>query len=171
MHIEIGPAAAGLLAYEDLISDAAEIGDSGAGGDSLAGIFYTGGTTGPSKGVRLSHANIVANVLNCEQEFGFTENTVWLHGAPMFHLADGGAGFSVTACGGKHVFLTRFDPAAFLASVEQERVTDTLCVPAMLDAVTPTTHPSLERHSTKTLGTIIYGAAPCPRALFAARSR
>jgi long-chain acyl-CoA synthetase len=163
VHIGNGPAAAGLLAYEDLISDSDKIGDSGAGGDSLAGIFYTGGTTGRSKGVMLSHANIVANVINCAQEFGFTENTVWLHGAPMFHLADGGAGFSVTACGGKHVFLTRFDPSAFLASVAQERVTDTLCVPAMLNAVTH--HPSLERHSTKTLGTIIYGAAPMPESV------
>ena len=37
----------------------------------------------------------------------------------MFHLADGAMTFLVTAFGGSHTFLPRFEPGAFLQMVEQ----------------------------------------------------
>jgi len=53
----------GMLHYEDLTAyESAE--DAGAADDDLAGLFYTGGTTGRSKGVMLTHTNLVVNAMN-----------------------------------------------------------------------------------------------------------
>ena len=137
--------------------------DAGRGGDDLAGIFYTGGTTGRSKGVMLSHRNILANAMLCAQEFRFTPDTVWLHAGPMFHLADGAATFLVTAAGGSHTFLPRFEPGAFLTAVATHGVTDTLCVPTMINMIV--NHPDIANVDLSTLRTIIYGASPMPEAV------
>ena len=163
VHIGDSGAPTGLIAYEALIAQGLPMADAGKGGDDLAGIFYTGGTTGRSKGVMLSHRNILGNAMLCAQEFRFTSETVWLHAGPMFHLADGAATFLVTAAGGRHVFVPRFDPGQFLKSVEHHRVTDTLCVPTMVNMIV--NHPDLPKTDMSSLRTIIYGASPMPEAV------
>ncbi len=163
IHLGDGAAPDELTAYESLIAGGGRIDDAGHKDDDLAGIFYTGGTTGRSKGVMLSHRNFVFHAQMCAPEFRFTQDTVWLHAGPMFHLADGAATFLVTAVGGKHVFLPRFDPAVFLKTVAGQRVTDTLCVPTMVNMVVH--HPDLAKTDMSTLKTVIYGASPMPEAV------
>ena len=69
----------------------------------LAGIFYTGGTTGRSKGVMLSHGNLMVNALNALGEGLFPSTAIYLHAAPMFHLANGAAMYSLLLSGGSNV--------------------------------------------------------------------
>ena len=74
--------------YEELLTGAAEQDppDDITEGD-LAGLFYTGGTTGAAKGVMLTHRNLLANAFHFMACWPFTPETRWLVAAPMFHAA------------------------------------------------------------------------------------
>ena len=58
------PAPESSISYEGLVRVHAPAPDADRTGDDLAGLFYTGGTTGRSKGVMLSHRNLTVNALH-----------------------------------------------------------------------------------------------------------
>ncbi|MBT3990098.1 MAG: AMP-binding protein [Rhodospirillaceae bacterium] len=125
--------------------------------DADAMLFYTGGTTGRSKGVRLSHWNIVS----CGMAFGLTvgarSDDVYLHVAPMFHSAD----LLATAWflnGAAHCYMPAFSPAGFLQTIAEHRVSATVTVPAMLMAVVGGL--DMSEFDVSSLRTLIYGASP-----------
>jgi long-chain acyl-CoA synthetase len=103
--------------------------------ETMAGLFYTGGTTGASKGVILTHRNICANALHFQAEFAFRPDTCWLVAAPLFHAAGSFAVLPTVWHAGCQVPLPVFDPAAALDLIESRRVTATLLVPTMLAAI------------------------------------
>jgi long-chain acyl-CoA synthetase len=122
--------------YEELLAGAAEQEPPGdiTEGD-LAGLFYTGGTTGAAKGVMLTHRNLLANAFHFMACWPFTPETRWLVAAPMFHAAGTIGALSIVWNAGSHVFLERFDPGEALDLIEAHRVTATLVVPTMLAAL------------------------------------
>src|SRR4029453_11988455 len=77
----------GTVSYEGLISEGPAIDDANISGDALFGLLYTGGTTAASKGVMLTHTNICANAYNVALAIEYTERDIYLHAAPMFHVA------------------------------------------------------------------------------------
>jgi long-chain acyl-CoA synthetase len=160
-----GPAPAGSLHHEEILAAAAPIADAQRAGDDLAGIFYTGGTTGRPKGVMLSHGNLAANALNVVSLLRVTDETVYLHAAPMFHLADLGMTFAVTLMGGSHTFLPKFDPADTLRALQELRVTHGVFVPTMLQMMVH--RPDVDTYDLSSLRAIIYGASPMSDALLA----
>jgi long-chain acyl-CoA synthetase len=101
----------------------------------LAGLFYTGGTTGASKGVMLTHRNLVANALHFMVCWPFRPDTCWLVAAPLFHAAGSVAVLATVWNGGRQVVLPTFDPGAALDLIEAHGVTATLLVPTMLAAM------------------------------------
>ena len=63
----------GMINYDDVISKGShmqESVDQEMEDDNLAGLFYTGGTTGRAKGVMLSHKNVMSNAINSIIAFG-----------------------------------------------------------------------------------------------------
>ena len=104
--IHIGDAAApsGFVGYEALIEGHSPLPDAGRGGEDLAGIFYTGGTTGFPKGVMLSHRSQWSSAMAVLAVTEHCPQTVILHAAPMFHLAD----CSATISGRSPATPTRF---------------------------------------------------------------
>ncbi len=149
----------GVKPFEELVS-APALEDAGAGGDTLAGLFYTGGTTGKSKGVMLSHNNLVWNAMNAIAGIYFDSETTYIHSGPMFHLADGASTFGVTACGGVHVFVPRFDPVDCLEMIQREKVTHGQYVPTMINMLA--NHPRVREYDVSSLRYILYGASPMP---------
>ncbi len=54
--------------------------------DDLAGLLYTSGTTGRSKGAMLSHENLSSNALTLHKLWQFEEGDVLIHALPIFHV-------------------------------------------------------------------------------------
>ncbi len=158
-----GTSAGEIFSYEHLIENSSLSEADDSMGDDLSGIFYTGGTTGRSKGVMLSHASLVFHALNIVGDLHFSHTTNWLHAGPMFHLSDGAATFAVTAACGSHCFIPRFEPIAYLNAVQTYRATDSVCIPTMLNMLI--NHPEFRKFDLSTLRGILYGGAPMPLAL------
>ncbi|MGI9372910.1 MAG: malonate--CoA ligase [Hyphomicrobiales bacterium] len=54
--------------------------------DDLAGLLYTSGTTGRSKGAMLSHENLSSNAITLHKLWQFEEGDVLIHALPIFHV-------------------------------------------------------------------------------------
>jgi long-chain acyl-CoA synthetase len=155
-----GTAPAGMEGYEDLLEHCgkAVVEDAEPDPNDVAGIFYTGGTTGNSKGVMLTHANLHANTLHILIHFGYQPEHNYLHAPPMFHLADGPLSFAVTMVGACHTILPRFDPVALLETIQRERVTHCVLVPTMVNALIQV--PTIGEYDLSSWKLVFYGASP-----------
>jgi acyl-CoA synthetase (AMP-forming)/AMP-acid ligase II len=163
IHAGVAPSPAGILRYDDLLDEAEPVADAYRSGEDLAGIFYTGGTTGWPKGVMLSHRGLYVNALGLAAEAGLKDDSVGLHAAPMFHLADGAFMNALLMVGACHVALPRFEPVAAMKVIETVGVTETLLVPTMIQMIAD--HPSIGGHDLGSLRTLFYGGSPINEAL------
>ena len=160
----IDAALAGADAVHDVLIDGhAEVEEYPHTRDSLSGIFYTGGTTGRSKGVMLSHGNHVANTLQYVTMVGAVDDTIYLHAAPMFHIADALYVYAITHIGGTHVFIPRFEPAACAQALADHAVTDIILVPTMIQMLLE--QPRFKDFDLSRLQRMFYGASPMPEAV------
>ena len=160
---EASTAPGGLLSYEGLIAEHAPGAPAAGRPDEMVGIFYTGGTTGQSKGVMLSHRNLITNAYNIVPGNGFDEASRYLHAAPMFHMADGCGTFATALVGGANLYLPKFDSLATLKIIAENRVTVTLLVPTMINALV--NHPDVGAYDLSPLRHLAYGGAPMPEAV------
>ena len=152
----------GMACFDDL-AQAPSAPMSTRGGDDLAGLFYTGGTTGVSKGVMLSHANLINNAMVGRLSLDYGPDPVYLHAAPMFHLADGSSTFGVSMMGGTHAYVPAFNPESTLTRISEDRVTAVTLVPVMLNIMI--NHPGVDGFDVSSLNLIAYGASPMPQAV------
>jgi acyl-CoA synthetase (AMP-forming)/AMP-acid ligase II len=164
IHLGDAAAPAGMTPYEQLIENSAEVPDAKRTGEDLAGIFYTGGTTGFPKGVMLSHRSLLASASACTKSgFELTRDSVYLHAAPMFHLADFGGTIATLLVGGQHAVIPAFSAERVLAAVEEHRVTHILLVPTMIQALAA--HPKVSTTDMTSLEIVMYGGSPMPEAV------
>ena len=159
-----GAVPAGMRGYEALLAAADPVPDAARRGEDLAGIFYTGGTTGFPKGVMLSHTNMCSSGLALCAEGLATPGGVYLHAAPMFHLADMGLAMPHWFEGNTHAIVPAFNPELVLDTIERCRVTHALFVPTMIQMTVD--HPTMQKpRDLSSLKSIAYGASPISEAV------
>ncbi len=117
--------------YDALLADAAPSEPREAAEDDDAILFYTGGTTGRSKGVPLTHRNVIANAMQVAPAMRIKFDDVYLHVAPMFHSADL-LGTAHTLMGAAHAYLPQFSGPALLQALQDYGVTQVMLAPTMI---------------------------------------
>ncbi|MDZ4235267.1 MAG: AMP-binding protein, partial [Dietzia sp.] len=153
-----GVAPPGCIGYEELLRVSDPVPDADRNGSDLAGVFYTGGTSGHPKGVMLTHDNLMTSALGAlASGFFLTSGGPLLHAAPMFHLADLAIWCQQVTQGGVHVFIPSFKPDWVLDALQRHRVSDLLLVPTMVQMLVD--HPELPEYDTSSLRAVMYGGS------------
>ncbi len=156
--VVVGEVPAGAVAWEQLEAGT-ELNLVDRAGSDLAALLYTGGTTGRSKGVALSHASLdAAGSAAAEAAYSPGRNNGLLP-LPLAHAY----GLLVTVGGlharepGRSVLMRWFDPVGFLSLVQEHRVQSSALVPSMIQMLL--TQP-LEDYDLSCLERVASGAAP-----------
>jgi malonyl-CoA/methylmalonyl-CoA synthetase len=105
---------------------------SAPGGDDLALLLYTSGTTGPSKGAMISHNNLLATVTGLLAAWSWRAGDVVLLALPLFHVHGLVVGLDCALAAGATVELRRrFDAAAAAGELASGAATLFFGVPTM----------------------------------------
>ncbi|HEY6793610.1 MAG TPA: AMP-binding protein [Kineosporiaceae bacterium] len=120
---------------------------------------YSSGTTGGSKGVMLTHRNLVANIAQTLGAAGLTADDVVIAVLPFFHIY----GMQVLMnCGLRSgatvVTLPRFDLGQFLEAHQRYRVTRSFVAPPIVLALAK--HPLVDSYDLSAVTMVFSGAAP-----------
>ena len=167
-RIAVAGSIQGALEFEALVAESREDPvEVAVSMDDLCLLPHTSGTTGPPKGVMLTHANLTWNVINFLTCADFREGDVTVAIAPFFRV--GGTGVNVLPVlflGGTVVVPGELGPAGILQVMDRHRVTVGFGNPDLLDALCRSkAWPQVDLSSVRF---IVTGGAPVPERLLRA---
>ena len=157
MYIAAEPADVEWPQYETLLAAASPAPAHEGDEEDDAIVLYTGGTTGRSKGVRLSHRNVFSNGTQVAPAMRVRSDDVYLHVAPMFHSADL-LGTAFTHLGAAHAYLPQFSGQALLQAMQDYRVTMVMLAPTMI--IMALQEPDIDRYDLSHFRLLFYGSSP-----------
>jgi crotonobetaine/carnitine-CoA ligase len=96
--------------------------------DDTAGVIFTSGTTGPSKGVLLSHHYLAAYGTMYADINGLRSDDVLLNFLPFFHVGAKFLTIATLVCGARMRLLPRLSISTFLDEVTRHGVTNFVAV-------------------------------------------
>jgi len=127
--------------------------------DDLSLIMPTGGTTGRSKGVQITHRNMntFLSAHMASLIYKQSERPVNLAAAPLTHAA-GLLALPTLARGGKVIIGSGADPERIVEAIERHKVTEFFLPPTVIYRML--SHPGIEQRDFSSLRYFIYAAAP-----------
>lgn len=131
--------------------------DDTHGPDDLAWVKATGGTTGRSKSVEITHRAVVALFSAFHWNMPLNAGHVTLAATPLTHAA-GNVSLCTLCNGGTIVFLEKAEPAAILDTIERERITTLFMPPTVIYNLLGT--PGVRERDFSSLRYFLYTAAP-----------
>jgi fatty-acyl-CoA synthase len=167
-RLAVGGPVEGAVDFEALVGESAdEPVEVAVGLDEVCLLPHTSGTTGPAKGVMLTHGNVTWNVVNFLTCADFRGDDVTIAIAPFFRV--GGTGVNVLPVlflGGTVVMPGDVSPDGILAAMERHRVTVGFGNPDLLDALDRAG--AWGRVDLSSLRFVVTGGAPVPERLLRA---
>jgi long-chain acyl-CoA synthetase len=127
--------------------------------DDLAALLYTGGTTGASKGVMLSHNNLEWTARTAAEAAEIEPDEMSLSALPLSHSFGLHVSIAGSLLRGKGVLMRWFDPNGMLDLIEEFGVQRMAVVPTMLQLLLAS---DLENRDLSSLTSITSGAAGLP---------
>ncbi len=105
--------------------------------DDLAVIIYTSGTTGHSKGVMLTHKNLVSNLISVSEVIHFESSDRFLSILPLSHTIESTLGFLTPVAFGSSIYYLKQAPTAsiLLPALKKVKPTVMLSVPLVLEKI------------------------------------
>lgn len=102
----------------------------------LASVLFTSGTTGPSKGVAMPHAQMYFFADECVSLVRLTADDAWMTVTPLFHgNAQFMAAYPTLVAGARCVIRSRFSASRWIDQVRESRVTVTNFIGVMMDFI------------------------------------
>ncbi|PSL44037.1 long-chain acyl-CoA synthetase [Salsuginibacillus halophilus] len=131
--------------------------------NDLALLQYTGGTTGPAKGVMLTHYNLVVNTLQCRTWMYRMEkgNERILAVLPFFHVYGMSVAMNISIMyESTLVILPKFDPKDVLKTIEKQKITLFPGAPTMYVGLI--NDPDIHKYDLSSIKACLSGSAPLP---------
>ena len=132
----------------------------GAADDDLLYIMYTSGTTGLPKGVVHSHNTSLWALFTFSASTDLRDTDRYLVALPLFHVGSLIPATMNIYRGATSVIMKEFDPLRAWELIQEERVTCSLLVPAMLNFMLQV--PDIPQYDYGSLRWIQSGASPLP---------
>ncbi len=132
--------------------------------DDIVALPYSSGTTGVSKGVMLTHGNLIANIQQVLIPAEFTSDDRFIAVLPFFHIY----GMQVLMncglrVGATIVTLPRFDLEQFLQMHQVHGITRSFVAPPIVVALAK--HPMVDNFDLSSVNQVFSGAAPLSASL------
>jgi acyl-CoA synthetase (AMP-forming)/AMP-acid ligase II len=125
----------------------------------LVALPYSSGTTGLPKGVMLTHRNLVANICQMVAAHRVVEDDRVIAVLPFFHIYGLVVILNmVLSRGATVVTMPRFELQAFLAALQDHRITRVYVVPPIALALAK--HPLVDEYDLSSVAIVLSGAAP-----------
>jgi malonyl-CoA/methylmalonyl-CoA synthetase len=132
-----------------------------SGGDDIAMICYTSGTTGRSKGAAISHRNLIANMKALHKAWEWSDHDILLHVLPLFHVH----GLNVAILGSLYagatmIMFEKFEPCRVWETLASEKCTLFMGVPTIYQRLINTWEKLESQPDLSHMRLFISGSAP-----------